>query len=189
MRQQASLIAIVALGIACTTANERSDASSVDSDAAFLAASSGAAAASAGAPELPIESVREQKASRADDATGRDPFQPAPLVVVTPPPPRDDGTPRKAKRYALEQLKLVGIVGGEEQPRAMLVDPNGKGWIVTRGEYVGRVENLSGWRVDRVRGDGVVFTRADPLRPQQAPETRVIALHAPPASDSAELDD
>lgn len=185
MRQQASLIVIVALGIACTTTNERGDASSSDSDAAFIAATSTASAPSAG--ELPL--VSRDKSPRADDATGRDPFQPGATAVVTPPPTRDDGIPRKAKKYSLEQLKLVGIVGGEEQPRAMLVDPNGKGWIVTRGEYVGRAENLTGWRVDKVRGDDVVFTRTDPLRPTQAPETRVVALHTPAASDSAELDD
>lgn len=187
MRQQASLIVIVALGIACTSTNDRSDASSSNADAAFIAATSATATnAPSSASELPL--VSQPKNAATDDTMGRDPFQPG-SAIVTPPPPREDGIPRKAKRYTLDQLKLVGIVGGEEQPRAMLVDPNGKGWIVTRGEYVGRAENLAGWRVDRVRGEDVVFTRTDPLRPDQAAETRVVALHAPAPSDSAEIDD
>lgn len=182
MRRHAPLVLIFLVGLACTSSQDPkplSSSSPSESDAAL---------ASAG--ELPLVVAPTPPAPpQLVEAFARDPFQPgATLADVTTPPPADT-TPRKAKRFSLDQLKLVGIVGGEEQPRAMLVDPNGKGWIVTRGDHVGRAENLAGWRVDKVRGDDVVFTRTDPRQPERAAETRVVALHGPAPSDSAEIDD
>lgn len=177
MRRHAPLVLIFLVGLACTSSQDPKPLSSSPSS-------------SASEGELPLVAAPAQPAPpQLVEAFARDPFQPgATLADVTTPPPADT-TPRKAKRFSLDQLKLVGIVGGEEQPRAMLVDPNGKGWIVTRGDHVGRAENLAGWRVDKVRGDDVVFTRADPRQPERAAETRVVALHGPAPSDAAEIDD
>lgn len=92
-----------------------------------------------------------------------------------------------ADQYSLDELKLVALVSGQTQARAMFTDPNGKGWVVTRGQLVGRAELLKGpgkdateydvsWRVDRIRDGDVVFVREDPSRPNAAPATKVIAL-------------
>ena len=118
----------------------------------------------------------------------RDPFaqQAAPKVA----PPRSDiDLARKAKKYNVEQLRLVGIVSGEEQ-RAMFVDPRGKGWIVERGDRVGRaelhVDHFTGWRVDRIRSEEVVLIREDATRTNEAAETRVLALHTTPEPEDVE---
>jgi type IV pilus assembly protein PilP len=128
-------------------------------------------------------------------ADSRDPFVPG--VVVTAPPVRDD-RPRKSKRFAIDELKLVGIVSSTDAPRAMLVDPRGKGWVVTRGELLGRAEVIHdgdgdhrvSWRVDRIRDSEVVLVREDATHSGVPSSTKVLALrHAPVIADDAELDD
>ena len=65
-------------------------------------------------------------------------------------------------QYPIEELRLVAIVLGEEYPRAMLIDPSGKGWVVKRGDYLGRPEVVHtggsngadyqlNWRIERIR--------------------------------------
>ena len=91
-------------------------------------------------------------------------------------------------RYALEELKLVGLVTGNPS-RALLIDPTGLGWVAKVGDFVGKPELVhSGgptgtdvpinWRVDRIRSGDVVFIREDPSHPEIPPTTRVIALRA-----------
>ena len=64
----------------------------------------------------------------------------------------------KAPQFALDELKLQAIIAG----RIMLTDPTGHGWIVYRGDWVGKPELVSAggidgaevainWRVDRIR--------------------------------------
>lgn len=90
-------------------------------------------------------------------------------------------------QFSLDELKLVAIVTGGEYPRAMVVDPQGKGWVIKRGDWVGRPEivHIGGangsdyqiiWRVDKVRDGDIVFTREDPAQPGIPPASRVIAL-------------
>jgi type IV pilus assembly protein PilP len=97
-------------------------------------------------------------------------------------------------QYSLDELKLVAIVTGGDYPRAMVLDPGGKGWVLKRGDWVGRpdVVHVGGangadyqinWRVEKVRDGDVVFTREDPAQPGIPPATRVIALR--PEAESA----
>jgi len=71
----------------------------------------------------------------------------------------------------------------------MVVDPSGKGWVIKRGDWVGRPEivHIGGangtdyqinWRVNKVRDGDIVFTREDPAQPGIPPASRVIALRA-----------
>jgi len=110
---------------------------------------------------------------------GRDPFE-QPSVIPTPPSPGDT-LDRKAHRYALEDLQLVAVVGGSAE-RAMLRDPRGVGWVVERGDHVGRSESarngLTGWRVDRIRAAEVVLSRRDLVHPDRPAETRTLALRS-----------
>jgi type IV pilus assembly protein PilP len=91
-------------------------------------------------------------------------------------------------QYALDELKLVAIVLGSDQPRAMFVDPSGKGTVVYKGTFMCRPEvvHIGGsngpeyelnWRVDRIRAGDVVLIREDPAQPAIPPATRVIPLH------------
>jgi type IV pilus assembly protein PilP len=92
-----------------------------------------------------------------------------------------------ADRFSLDELKLVAIISGSAQPRAMFVDPEGTGHIVMLGQLVGRSERVRAgsagsaeydlnWRVDRIREGDVVFVRENPGRTTVATATRVIAL-------------
>ena len=126
---------------------------------------------------------------------GRDPFQGptiSPPIRVEPPQVKIKG-----RRFAVDQLRLVGIVTRDDVPRAMLVDPNGKGWVVSRGDYVGRPDTVRDrdtdrslfWRVARVREGDVVIARIDPARPDEPPTTRVIALRTAEPEPVATEDD
>jgi type IV pilus assembly protein PilP len=90
-------------------------------------------------------------------------------------------------QYSLEQLKLIGIITRVHPERAMLVDPNGTGHVVKRGQFVGRPEvvqtakNVGAsyrvhWRVDRIREGDVVFIREDPTNPDVPATTKVLLL-------------
>jgi type IV pilus assembly protein PilP len=96
-------------------------------------------------------------------------------------------------QYTLDELRLVAIVQGADYPRAMVIDPRGRGQVLKRGDFVGRAETVHtggtngtdyqvNWRVDRVRDGDVVFIRLDPAQPNIAPATRVVPLH-PAATD------
>lgn len=101
--------------------------------------------------------------------------------------------------YSVDELKLVAVVTGGDYPRAMVVDPLGKGWVLKRGDYVGRAETVhvggaSGgadyqlnWRVDRVRDGDLVLLREDPAQPAVPAATRVITLHPDADKDKLQL--
>jgi type IV pilus assembly protein PilP len=87
----------------------------------------------------------------------------------------------------LDELKLVGIVTGVTDARAMLVDPQGRGFVVRRGQFVGRAEVVHGdskgaqsvevnWRIDRIREGDIVLVREDPKNPEVPSATRIVAL-------------
>jgi len=89
-------------------------------------------------------------------------------------------------QYAIDELKLIGIVTRVNPARAMLVDPTGKGFVVRRGQFVGRADVVQAarggasyeinWRVDRIRDGDIVLVREDPANPDVPTATRVIPL-------------
>ncbi len=100
--------------------------------------------------------------------------------------------PVKASEFALDQLKLVGILT-RGRASVLLIDGEGFGWILHTGDFVGKAEMVSvggtdgnqvpiNWKVDLIRDDRVVFIREDPTRPEIPPTTRVMPLY--PEGDS-----
>jgi type IV pilus assembly protein PilP len=88
--------------------------------------------------------------------------------------------------YSVDELKLVGIVTRVE-PRAMLIDPTGKGHVVRRGQFVGRSDVVQAggqagaayeinWRIDRIRDGDVVLVREDPKNRDVPTATKVLPL-------------
>ena len=86
---------------------------------------------------------------------------------------------------AVEEMKLIAIVSGLTRPKAMLTDPRGVGYVVQRGDYLGRpkvfqttgsVAMTLNWRVDRIRDTEVVLTRQDPSDPGRPPLSRIISM-------------
>jgi len=96
-------------------------------------------------------------------------------------------------QFAIDELKLIGIVTRAEPARAMLVDPGGTGHVVQRGQFVGKADIVQAagrtgasyeinWRVDRIRDGDIVLIREDPANPDVPSATRVIPLR-PEGSD------
>ena len=90
--------------------------------------------------------------------------------------------------YAVDELKLVGIVQAGDGNSAMFLPPTGKGTIVHKGDYVGRAEivHVGGangpeypinWRIEKIRDGDVVLIREDPNNSAIPPVSRVILLH------------
>jgi Tfp pilus assembly protein PilP len=81
------------------------------------------------------------------------------------------------EKFALEELKLIAIVGGNgTQPKAMFVDPTGTGVSVVRGDHVSKADAL----VTRVAPDRVFFSMEEDLGAGGKPKMteRVVELHA-----------
>lgn len=147
--------------------------------AATSASAAVSASAIATAPPL-----TEADFTRTD--ANRDPFFSYMEVIKPPPPSQERRAQALADQYSLDELKLVGIVTGNTAPRAMFIDPHGKGWIVGLGQLLGRAETVRAggqsaeyelnWKVDRIRENDVVFIRENPGRANIPNTTRVIAL-------------
>ncbi len=148
-----------------------------------------AVVASASASALPeLKGVEYTENDFVESDRNRDPFRS--YLVQSTPVNKTALNQRKIElsQYSLDELKLVAIVTGGDQSRAMFVDPSGKGTVVYKGSFVCRPEvvHIGGsngpeyqlnWRVDRIRSGDVVLIREDPAQPAIPPATRVIPLH------------
>jgi Tfp pilus assembly protein PilP len=130
--------------------------------------------------EALLQEVRKRQLTNDDfkeSATNRDPFRSflttfATQVVNVKPQHRI-----LLEKFALEELKLIAIVGGNgTQPKAMFVDPTGTGITVIRGDHVSKADAL----VTRVAPDRVFFQLEEDLGAGGKPKLteRVVELHA-----------
>lgn len=78
---------------------------------------------------------KHQAESRYSAAGKRDPFQPIALKPKASQRPRENLSP--LERYEIGQLKLVGIVWDIQEPRAMVEDSAGLGFIIKVGTPIG----------------------------------------------------
>jgi type IV pilus assembly protein PilP len=162
-------------------------ASAVDRKA--MAAASTASAAPAPSALPPVDF---QEAEFGESERSRDPFRSYELAFV-----EESRSTAKSQRqvvlgdFGIDELKLIGIVSGVPDAKAMLVDPHGKGHVVQRGQFVGRAEIVHGdskgapayevnWRIDRIREGDVVLVREDPKNPEVPSATRMLPLHPNP---------
>lgn len=86
---------------------------------------------------------------------------------------------------AVEDMRLIAVISGLDRPKAMLVDPRQVGYVVQRGDYIGKpkvfqsagsVAMTLNWRVDRIRENEVVLTRQDPSDLGRPPMSRIISM-------------
>lgn len=79
-------------------------------------------------------------------------------------------------KFGLDELKLVGIVGGDGiSSRAMFTDPNGMGIVIQRGDHLSKSDAT----VTRIAPDRVVVTiEEDAGGGKTSIHERVIALRA-----------
>lgn len=165
-------------------------AAAVANVAASTAQASASASADGGLPPTRIEASQIGESEFVETERTRDPFRSyaSKFLEASRRPERNE---RKITlgEYSVDELKPIGIVMASDYPRAMLLDPNGKGWVVKKGDYVGRPEvvHLGGpggtdyqvnWRVDRIRDGDIVLIREDPAQPGAAPLTKVIPLRS-----------
>jgi type IV pilus assembly protein PilP len=179
-------------------------------DKALQAANTGStktpvAVADAGvAPTLappPIARVEFAENDFVESDRNRDPFR---TFIATFAPPESKRVAQNQRavllpQFSIDELKLVAIVTGGDYPRAMVVDPGGKGWVLKRGDFVGRPEvvHIGGangadyqlnWRVDKVRDGDLVFLREDPAQPGIPPASRVVTLHPEQQDERNKID-
>lgn len=149
------------------------------------AATPGAASA-AGAPPAALPTYRDSDFVESD--RNRDPFRSFVSELKSK-------VPMVAQRAVImpntpvEDMRLIAIISGISQPRAMLVDEKGVGYVTARGDFVGRADVVQGggtenlpialnWRVDRIRENEIVLAREDPSAPNRPPLTKIIPLRS-----------
>jgi len=154
--------------------------------AAVGAAGKKGAAEPADLPPLPVPDINER--DFLEGPTNRDPFKSFADVFAPKPTVADTAKVQRdvlVAKYALEELKVNGIVSGAAA-RVLVTDPAGVGWVLRVGDFVGRSEVIrSGgtgggevavnWRLDRIRENDIVFVRETP-DPSAPSTTRVLSL-------------
>jgi hypothetical protein len=102
-----------------------------------------------------------------------------------PEPAPDPQRPVVMPDTAVEEMRLIAVVLGLSRPKAMLTAPDGVGYVVQRGDYLGKPKVLQAtgsvpmtlnWRVDRIREHEVVLTRQDPTDASHTPMSRIITM-------------
>jgi len=185
--------------LACGDDKPASPASSASSSSSAPAAAPARsprapASASAAGPSGPPPKVEIVEAEFTESERSRDPFRSFSDVFK-----EESKASAKSQRevvmsqFAIDELKLIGIVTRAEPAKAMLVDPQGTGHVVQRGQFVGKADIVQAagrtgasyeinWRVDRIRDGDIVLIREDPANPDVPSATRVIPLR-PEGSD------
>lgn len=116
------------------------------------------------APEPALAAPEQKPAYRYDPQGRRDPFQP----LITPKPPASAKTakakPKGPGGVEVDELKLSGIIWGEQGYYALVEAPNGLGYIIKTGDTFG-----DGVRVVRITKESVLFeVKGDELLKPQA---------------------
>jgi len=146
----------------------------------------GAAAAATKKPSAPVKLVLKDE-DFVESERNRDPFRSYQLVAGRRGPEAviDPQRPVVMPETAVEEMKLIAVVLGLPRPKAMLTDPGGVGYVVQRGDYLGKAKLLAAtgsvpmtlnWRVDRIRENEVVLTRQDPTDASHTPMSRIITM-------------
>ncbi len=130
------------------------------------------------------------------DSKRRDPFAPFLEVLV-----KQNKTAVEVQRevklkdYDISELKLIGIITNIGDDRAMVTTPDRTGYVLKRGDYVGRADFIKqgndgdtlqvNWRVARINGSGkeeergIYLVRDDPTTSRGIDITRFVPLHPP----------
>ncbi|HVJ91001.1 MAG TPA: hypothetical protein VM580_14455, partial [Labilithrix sp.] len=133
------VISLASLATACTPDKALQVANTGSTSAAPATAVADAGVAKPATPAMPRVEFSENDFTESD--RNRDPFRPYSTVVG--PETKKLAQVQKdvvLSQFSLDELKLVAIVTGGDYPRAMLIDPGGKGWVIKRGDWVGRPE-------------------------------------------------
>jgi len=164
-----ALAALAAAGIACGSKKPAKPQAAAPAPAATAPAAPGTAApgtaATAGAPPAEAAPAAPAEPEWAYSSVGRrDPFRSFLAEVRASASALATRCATPLGRFELEQLKLVAVITGLEDPVAMVEAPNGNGYAIRRGACIGK----NGGTVSAVRSGEVVVSewaiRADGTR-------------------------
>lgn len=94
-----------------------------------------AAKAESGSLTLPAKKAEQPERPRYSSAGKRDPFRPLSLKPKVGQRTRENLSP--LERYEIGQLKLVAVIWDIKEPKAMVEDATGLGYIVKLGTLIG----------------------------------------------------
>ena len=152
-----------------------------------MAGTTTAAAAPAKAPAQAQKLVLRDE-DFVESERNRDPFRAynlTPGAGKNPELPPDPQRPVVMPDTNVEEMRLIAVVLGLARPKAMLTAPDGVGYVVQRGDYLGKAKVLAAtgsvpltlnWRVDRIREHEIVLTRQDPTDASHTPMSRIITM-------------
>lgn len=100
-----------------------------------------AAVATPGTAETPALDAPVAPAFVYDPSGRRDPFESL-VTIKKSTGPSLDAPKTPLQSYELGQLRLIGVIIGKGQPRAMVVAPDGKSYILSKGIKVGKNEGV-----------------------------------------------
>jgi type IV pilus assembly protein PilP len=108
--------------------------------------------ASAEAPPMPAQAAgpSEDEDYHYDPKGKPDPFRSFVKIFLTRQETESPSTP--LERFDLSQLKVTAVIWGDERARALIVDPSGKGYIISTGTAIGK----NSGRVVRINDSVVV---------------------------------
>jgi type IV pilus assembly protein PilP len=129
--------------------------------------------------EALLAEVRKRQLTNEDftESDGnRDPFRSYLSTFAVQPPIVSRQHKIVLQKFALDELRLVAIVGGESMPaRAMFIDPGGLGTLVQRGDHVSKSDAL----IARIAPDRVFFTIEEDAGGGKTKQIeKVVELHA-----------
>jgi len=134
-------------------------------DSAPAPATAVAKPATAGQPQKPVQKpvssatikLVPQAVNQFDFSNKKDPFKP--FVAIKPVEPKKtlqkqlrDGLP--IHQFDVNQFRLIGVVTGAGESKAMVVDPKGKGYVLKIGMTIGKNDG----KVTAINAAGVSVT-------------------------------
>jgi type IV pilus assembly protein PilP len=81
-----------------------------------------------------------------------DPFKPVIQKETLETKKRSDAFMSPLQEYSIEQLRLLGIMSGEDKTVAIVSDPKGKSYVIFKGTWIGQNQG----RVAEIRDDHVI---------------------------------
>ena len=137
-------------------------------------------ASAPGAPVQKQHSSATAAAPQADFHNRTDPFKPFAAAVAAPAQPKIEqpGAQPAAdllpiQTFEVSKFRVSGIIAGLKENRALILDPNGKGYVVQEGMLIG---NNNG-RISRITASGVeVVERFKDERGKTRKRTIVLTL-------------
>lgn len=90
---------------------------------------------------LPVEPAPATPEFVYDPSGRRDPFESL-VTLKKQTGPALDAPKTPLQSYELGQLRLIGVIVGKGQPRAMVLAPDGKSYILTKGIKVGKNDGV-----------------------------------------------